>query len=106
MKDSTGYDSTQRSANWQADVSIGDKRIKYDFDNKWSVSLLWGTNSYGESNEFGEAVSYEVAVFTPNGDFLALTPYDDVIGHRTWNEVTHMLEVVNRGNAKDLELTY
>jgi hypothetical protein len=106
MKDTNGYDTTQRSANWQADVSIGDKRIRYAFDNKWSVSLIWGKNTYGESNEFGEAVSYEVAVFTPNGDFLALTEYDDVIGHRTWNEVKFILEKANTGNAKDLEFTY
>jgi len=100
------YDTTQRSANWQAEVSVGDKRIKYAFDNKWAVSLLWGPHSYGEANEFGEAVSYEVAVFKPDGEFLSLTEYDDVIGHRTWNEVKHILEKVNTNNAKDLELSY
>jgi len=100
------YYTTHRSANWGADVSFGDKRIRYDFDNKWAVSLLWGKNSYGEANEFGQATSYEVAVFTPKGDFLALTEYDDVIGHRTWNEVKFILEKVNTNNAKDLELTY
>jgi hypothetical protein len=103
------YETTERvmrSTNWEADVSIGDKRIRYAFDNKWSVSLIWGKNTYGDANEFGEAVSYEVAVFTPNGDFLSLTEYDDVIGHRTWNEVKFILEKVNTNNAKDLELTY
>ena len=102
----THFSTTQRSANWEADVSIGDKRIRYKFDNKWAVSLIWGKNTYGDANEFGEAVSYEVAVFTPNGDFLALTEYDDVIGHRTWNEVKFILEKVNTNHATDLELTY
>jgi len=102
----THFSTTQRSANWGADVSVGDKRIRYAFDNKWAVSLLWGENSYGEANEFGEAVSYEVAVFTPNGDFLALSPYDDVIGHRSWDAVKFILEKVNDGNAIDLELNY
>jgi|TARA_R100001244_G_scaffold25586_1_gene25985 hypothetical protein len=102
----SNYDTTTRSANWQADVSVGDKRIRYAFDNKWEVSLLWGENSYGEANELGEAVSYEVAVFTPNGDFLALTEYDDVIGHRSWDAVKFILEKVNDGNAIDLELNY
>ena len=102
----THFATTERSANWDADVSIGDKRIRYKFDNKWAVSLIWGDNTYGDANEFGEAVSYEVAVFTPNGDFLALTEYDDVIGHRTWNEVKFILEKVNTNNAQDLELTY
>ena len=102
----THFSTTQRSANWGADVSIGDKRIRYAFDNKWAVTLIWGKNTYGESNEFGEAVSYEVAVFTPNGDFLALTPYDDVIGHRSWVAVKFILDKVNDGNATDLELNY
>ena len=102
----THFATTQRSANWDADVSIGDKRIRYKFDNKWAVSLIWGDNTYGSANEFGQATSYEVAVFTPNGDFLSLTEYDDVIGHRTWNEVKFILEKVNTNNAQDLELTY
>ena len=102
----THFSTAERSANWDANVSIGDKRIRYAFDNKWAVSLIWGKNTYGDANEFGEAVSYEVAVFTPNGDFLSLTEYDDVIGHRTWNEVKFILEKVNTNNAKDLELTY
>ena len=101
----THFSTTQRSANWGADVSIGDKRIRYAFDNKWAVTLIWGKNTYG-ANEFGEAVSYEVAVFTPNGDFLALTPYDDVIGHRSWDAVKFILDKVNDGNATDLELNY
>jgi len=105
MKESN-YDTTERSANWGATVSIGDKRIRYEFDNKWAVSLLWDKNSYGSMNEFGEAVDYEVAVFTPNGKFLPLTEWDDVIGHRTWNEVKHILEKVNTGHATDLENAY
>ena len=102
----THFSTTERSANWDADVSIGDKRILYAFDNKWAVSLIWGDNTYGDANEFGEAVSYEVAVFKPDGEFLSLTEYDDVIGHRTWNEVKHILEKVNTNHATDLELTY
>ena len=102
----THFSTTERSANWDADVSIGDKRIRYAFDNKWAVSLIWGDNTYGDANEFGEAVSYEVAVFKPDGEFLSLTEYDDVIGHRTWIEVKHILEKVNTNHAKDLELTY
>jgi len=99
-------DTTHRSTIWEAQVSGDDKRIRYEFDNKWAVSLLWGDNTYGDMNEFGQATSYEVAVFKPDGEFLSLTEYDDVIGHRTWNEVKHILEKVNTGNAKDLELTY
>ena len=102
----THFSTTERSANWDAYVSIGDKRIRYAFDNKWAVSLIWGDNTYGDANEFGEAVSYEVAVFKPDGEFLSLTEYDDVIGHRTWNEVKHILEKVNTNHATDLELTY
>ncbi len=100
------YDSTERSEEWKAKVSVGDKRIRYEFDNKWAVSLLWGNGSYGEANDFGAPLAYEVAVFKPSGDFLALSEWDDVIGHKSWEEVTAILSKVNEGNAEDLEYYY
>jgi len=106
MNTTKQYDEVGRSSTWQANISTTDHGTKYSFDNGYTVSLLWGKGSYGSMNELGQAVSYEVAVFKPDGEFLSLTEYDDVIGHRTWNEVKHILEKVNTGNAKDLELTY
>jgi len=99
-------DTTLRSTTWNANISYGDHRTRYEFDNGYAVSLLWDKHSYGEMNEIGQAISYEVAVFTPNGDFLALTEYDDVIGHKSWDAVRFILEKVNDGNAIDLELNY
>ena len=102
----THFSTTERSANWDADVSIGDKRIRYAFDNKWAVSLIWGDNTYGEANEFGEAVSYEVAVFKPDGEFLKLSECDDVIGGKDWVVVEHILAKVDCGHAETLEKYY
>ncbi len=99
-------DTTHRSTIWEAQVSGDDKRIRYAFDNGYAVSLLWGDNTYGDMNEFGQATSYEIAVFTPNGEFLRLTEFDDVIGHRSWDTVKFILDKINDGNATDLELTY
>lgn len=99
-------DTTLRSTTWNANISYGDHRTRYEFDNGYAVSLLWGKKSYGEMNELGQAISYEVAVFTPKDEFLRLTEFDDVLGHRSWDTVRFILDKINEGNATDLELTY
>ena len=101
-----GYDEVGRSTTYQAKIWTKDHATRYIFDDGHMVSLLWGKGSYGSMNELGQAIDYEVAVFKPNGDYLTLTEWDDVIGHRTWYEVKHILEKVNTNNAKDLELSY
>ena len=101
-----GYYEVGRSTYWEATIWTKDHATRYIFDNGYMVSLLWGEGSYGEMNETGQATSYEVAVFTPSGDYLRLTEYDDVIGHRSWDTVWHILGKINEGNATDLELTY
>ena len=108
----SNYEEVGRSSTWDAKVLTGDKRTKYEFDNGYVVSLLWGERSYGTQNEFGQATSYEIAVFTPDEgkghghQFLRLTEFDDVIGHRSWDTVEFILNKINEGNATDLELTY
>ena len=108
----SNYEEVGRSTTWDAKVLTGDKRTKYEFDNGYVVSLLWGERSYGTQNEFGQATSYEIAVFTPDEgkghghQFLRLTEFDDVIGHRSWDTVEFILNKINEGNATELELTY
>jgi len=106
MNTAAGYDEVGRSSTWKANVWTADHATKYIFDDGHTVSLLWGKDSYGSMNEFGQATSYEVAVFKPDGEFLRLSEWDDVIGDRSWDTVRHILEKVNGGNATDLELTY
>jgi len=106
MNTTTKYSELGRSSTWKANVWTADHATKYIFDDGHTVSLLWGKHSYGSMNEFGQATSYEVAVFKPDGEFLRLSEWDDVIGDRSWDTVRHILEKVNGGNATDLELTY
>jgi len=106
MNTSTQYDEVGRSKDWEANIWTGDHATRYIFDNGYMVSLLWGEGSYGSMNELGQAISYEVAVFTPSQDYLRLTEWDDVIGNRSWDTVQHILEKINANEARSLELTY
>ena len=106
MNTTTEYDEVGRSTHWNANIWTGDHATRYIFDNGYMVSLLWGKGSYGEMNETGQATSYEVAVFTPSNDYLRLTEYDDVIGHRSWDTVWHILGKIDANEARSLELTY
>ena len=106
MNTPTQYDEVGRSKDWQASIWTGDHATRYIFDNGYMVSLLWGEGSYGSMNELGQAISYEVAVFTPSQDYLRLTEWDDVIGDRSWDTVKHILEKINANEARSLELTY
>ena len=106
MNTSTQYDEVGRSKDWEANIWTGDHATRYIFDNGYMVSLLWGEGSYGSMNELGQAISYEVAVFTPSQDYLRLTEWDDVIGNRSWDTVQHILEKINDDEARSLELTY
>jgi len=106
MNTSTQYDEVGRSKDWEANIWTGDHATRYIFDNGYMVSLLWGEGSYGSMNELGQAISYEVAVFTPSQDYLRLTEWDDVIGNRSWETVQHILEKINANEARSLELTY
>jgi len=106
MLSPSGYEKVGRSKDWQANIFTGAHRTRYCFDNGYTVSLLWGEQSYGSMNELGQATSYEVAVFTPSNDYLRLTEWDDVIGNRSWETVKHILEKINDNEARSLELTY
>ena len=47
-------------------------------------------NKITNATEFYDS-TFEVAVFDANGDFIRLTPHDDVIGHQTTKEVSHIM---------------
>ena len=106
MNTTKQYDEVGRSSTWKATIWTGDHATKYIFDNGHTVSLLWGDSSYGSMNEFGHATSYEIAVFKPDGEFLKLSEWDDVIGGQDWLVAEHILAKVDCGHAETLETYY
>jgi len=106
MNTSTKYSELGRSTQWKATISTAEHATKYTFDNGYVVSLLWDSGSYGSINEFGQATSYEVAVFKPDGEFLKLSEWDDVIGGQDWLVVEHILAKIDCGHAETLEKYY
>ena len=63
-----------------------------EFDTGHVISVTTGEGMYGDLNatEFYDS-TFEVAVFDANGDFIRLTPHDDVIGHQSANEVSQIM---------------
>ena len=65
---------------------------KRKFDNGCLISVVTGEGLYGDldATEFHDS-TFEVAVFDANGNFIRLTPHDDVIGHQTTKEVSQIM---------------
>jgi hypothetical protein len=63
-----------------------------EFDSGHAISVTTGDGMYGDLNEqsFKDS-TFEVAVFDPDGDFIKLTLHDDVIGHRSADEVSEIM---------------
>ena len=63
-----------------------------EFDNGCLISVVSGEGLYGnlDANEFYDS-TFEVAAFDANGEFIRLTPHDDVIGHQTIKEVSQIM---------------
>ena len=67
-------------------------QAKKHFDNGCMISVVSGDGMYGniDVNDFYNS-TFEVAAFDNNREFIRLTPSDDVIGHRTRNEVNEIM---------------
>tara|TARA_B100000674_G_C37289506_1_gene667016 strand:- start:137 stop:460 length:324 start_codon:yes stop_codon:yes gene_type:complete len=63
-----------------------------EFDNGCLISVVSGEGLYGDldANEFYDS-TFEVAAFDADGEFIRLTPHDDVIGHRSLEEVSQIM---------------
>ena len=79
-----------------------------EFDNGCLISVVTGEGLYGDIDEHDFYDStFEVAAFDTNNEFIRLTPSDDVIGHRTKNEVNEIMTALRddpeslRVNATD-----
>ena len=63
-----------------------------EFDNGCLISVVTGEGLYGDIDEHDFYVStFEVAAFDADGEFIRLTPHDDVIGHRSLEEVSQIM---------------
>ena len=72
-------------------------------DNNYTVSVQFGVHNYCSSrHDERRDVGYgmvcnnaEVAVIDPDGEFVALSEHDDVLGHQSVSEV---ISLINRFN--------
>lgn len=72
------------------------KGFQMDLDNGYTISILIGSHSY--TGHDGKTA--EVAVMYPNGDFVRLDEYDDVIG---WQTVSDVIAIINKYDALEGE---
>jgi hypothetical protein len=65
------------------------------FANGYQISVKWDSprrnGFYCTMNENGECVAAEVAVFYPDGKFVRLSEYDDVLCRQTPDEVVALM---------------
>lgn len=65
------------------------------FSNGYQVSVKWDSPRRGgfhcDMNEDGQCVAAEVAVFQPDGKFVPLTEYDDVLSRQTADEIAALI---------------
>jgi len=92
------------------------KGFRITFDNKFTISVQWGTMNYCEKKNLGaeykdemketiwESTSAEVAVFDTLGDIISIGKHDAVIGWLTPNEVAKVIEIVSTAeNRTEIE---
>lgn len=72
--------------------SVNCIQARKDFDNGCTISVVTGDGMYGDIdvNDFYNS-TFEVAAFDNNNQFIRLTPSDDVIGHRSLEEVSQIM---------------
>ena len=87
-------------------IATENKGFRMTFDNKFTISVQWGTINYcekknlmaeykGEIKEpIWESKSAEIAVFDTEGEIVPLEVYDQVKGWLTPNEVAKVITIV------------
>jgi len=73
-------------------------------ENGYAISVQFGLGNYcsnrnGDSNTSTDA---EIAVLDGNGEFVALSEYDDVVGYQSVNDFSLILSAVSSGRISDL----
>ena len=80
--------------------------VQATFKNGCILSIGYGEGHYATHLLGVIPTSFEIAVFGPDGHFIALTDYDDVAGSQSLDMVQTILQKMERENfdPKDLEL--
>ena len=77
----------------------GGVQCKIKTDNGYTISIVGGPGLYGDGMS-----TFEVAVWEgDNGDWVRLSPYDDVLGHQTLDEVHQIIDDISNGVFKQYE---
>ena len=97
-------------------IATQNKGFRMTFDNKFTISVQWGTINYCEKKNLMaehkdeikepicESKSAEIAVFDPEGNIVPLEEYDQVKGWLTPDEVAKVITIVAEAiNAKEFE---
>ena len=76
---------------------VGCVQCQYITDNGYVISIVGGPHLYGD----GES-TFEVAAWSLDGDqpWVKLSPYDDVIGHRSKDDVMTIISDIESGVFK------
>ncbi|NDB83159.1 MAG: hypothetical protein EB127_10590 [Alphaproteobacteria bacterium] len=74
-------------------------------ENGYSISVQFGLGNYcsnrnGDSDSSADA---EIAVLDSNGEFIALSEYDDVVGYQSVADFVRILTMVSSGRVSDLK---
>ena len=75
----------------------GAVQCKIDTDNGYTISIVGGRGLYGDGVN-----TFEVACWKSDGDkeWLQLSPYDNVVGHRSKDEVMEIILNISSGIVK------
>ena len=76
---------------------VGGVQCKIDTDNGYTISIVGGgLGLYGDGK-----TTFEVAVWEgDNGDWIKLSPYNDVLGHVTIDTVHQIIDDISNGIFK------
>ena len=80
---------------------VGGVQCKIDTDNGYTISIVGGgLGLYGDGK-----TTFEVAAWKSDGDmdWVKLSPYNDVLGHQTLDEVHQIIDDISNGVFKQYE---
>lgn len=88
------------------DAIMDGKGFALEFDNGYKVSVQWSAAHYCDNRRKdwrGDSLSdrcddAEVAVIAPDGEFIKLDEFDDIIGFVTPDKLVRILSAVQQGD--------
>ena len=73
-------------------------------ENGYAVSVQFGFGNYcsNRSGDSNDSQTAEIAVLDGNGEFVALSEYDDVAGYQSVADFVRILSLVSSGRISNL----